>query len=483
MLTPVRWNFSSVSPAALALPVLFVLIIVASALLPDEGDQTTLETGAGEFNLISPAAASVGTRSAAPASALVTPPTLAGSATEQSTSTEATAATSEAAPTTEGTQPNPQPDPEPTSPPATEKPAEMKKEEASDGHNHSHDDPNEVNGYHVHNFLDHVDELLGSHMLADGQLAYGGYQQIGPYDIEARSTITALQPVIEQAITDVMQRDPNVRGEELERKVAKRITELNDWKNLNSHTRENMMILSGIDIEAMDKRERENTVNHLQHSPLPFGAIEEVLSPDTTIDLGYTHTLDKKWTQAADLGDGVFRIIMVSNNNNGSHTGHNLGSFKVQLSPGTSVDEARRIGNEMVENKNKNNKLYLDEAARRILYGQTPWLDFSYLSPEEKRATYAGKRLGQGGPPPGPTTPPVDETTTTTTPDSTSTTVGETTSTTAGETTTTVEGSSTTTPETTSTTVDETTSTTAEEATTTTTEQPTVGEATSSTGG
>ena len=57
------------------------------------------------------------------------------------------------------------------------------------------------------------------------------------------------------------------------------------------------------------------------------------------IDLGYTHTLSKKKTRVTDLGDGVFKVWMISNNGNGSHTGHNLGSFMVQLDPETSAGQ------------------------------------------------------------------------------------------------------------------------------------------------
>ena len=224
----------------------------------------------------------------------------------------------------------------------------------------------------MHAFTEHVVSALGAQMMAPGQSDYGTVERVGPYELRAQSTITAVRPVIEQGIADVLERSPNARGVELERKVAKRLTELNDWKNLNRDTREKMMILSGVDIQNLNKRVREDVVNHLLHSPLPFGDLDEVLTPDTTIDLGYTHTLDKDWTQVAHLGDGVFQVWMVSNNNNGSHTGHIMGSFKVQLTAETSIREARRIGNEMVKNRNKNNKLYLDQAARDILYGVTP---------------------------------------------------------------------------------------------------------------
>jgi hypothetical protein len=214
-------------------------------------------------------------------------------------------------------------------------------------------------------------------MLAPDQAAYGGYEWVGPNRIQARSPITGMRPVIEQAIDDVTDRNGRATGEELEQRIAKRLTELNDWKNLNDQTKANLMLLSGIDIQSMDRDEREERINHLLHSPLPFGGIEEILSPDVIIDLGYTHTLDKDWTQATDLGNGLFQITMVSNNMNGSHTSHSLGSFKVQLPAGTSVRDAREIGNEMVVNENNNDRLYLDAAAQNVLYGQTPRLDFS----------------------------------------------------------------------------------------------------------
>jgi len=255
-------------------------------------------------------------------------------------------------------------------------------------------DPTTAKGRSVHSFNEHVVAALGTQMLAPTQSAAGSYERVGPYEIRAESTITALQPVIELGIAQVLKKSPNATGLDLERRVAKRLTGLNDWKNLDKPTKEKMMILSGVDIQNLNKRVREDVVNHLLHSPLQFGDLGEVLSPDTVIDLGYTHTLDKDWTQVAHLGDGVFQIWMVSNNNNGSHTGHIMGSFKVQLTAETTLQEAREVGNQMVENKNKNNKLYLDEAARKILYGETPLLDFSNMSKEEQLATYAGKGLG-----------------------------------------------------------------------------------------
>ena len=229
-------------------------------------------------------------------------------------------------------------------------------------------------GYDVHDFVEHTQALLGTRAMEPGQGRTSGFERVGPYEIRAWSAITGQRPVIEQAIDDIKEQNPGATGQDLERRIAKRLTELNDWKNLNRQTQENMMVLTGVDIADMDKRLREDTINHLLHSPLPFGYIDEVLTPDTTIDMGYTHTLDKDWTEAAHLGEGVFQILMISNNNNGSHTGHVMGSFKVQLTPTTTLAQARDIGNDMVQNRNKNNKLYLDQAARRVLYGDTPRL-------------------------------------------------------------------------------------------------------------
>ncbi|MCP3992583.1 MAG: hypothetical protein GY724_26160 [Actinomycetia bacterium] len=330
-----------------------------------------------------------------------------------------------------------------------------------DKNNDGYDDPTKVKGYDVHAFNEHVISALGAQMMAPQQGTTGSFEQVGPFEIRARSTITALRPVIEQGIADVLERNPNATGIELERKVAKRLTDLNDWKNLNNRTKERMMILSGVDINNLNERVREDVVNHLLHSPLPFGDLDQVITPDFTIDLGYTHTLDKDWTQVAHLGDGVFQIWLISNNNNGSHTGHVMGSFKVQLTANTSLGEARRIGNEMVENQNKNNKLYLDEAARNILYGATPLLDYRSMTEQERRATYAGKGLGTYAGNTGPITTPEPEptTTTTTVPDTTDTTDPDTTDTTdPNSTDTTVPDSTVTTvPETTASTVPETT--------------------------
>ncbi|MEZ5406549.1 MAG: hypothetical protein R2761_00900 [Acidimicrobiales bacterium] len=250
----------------------------------------------------------------------------------------------------------------------------------------------ETHGYNVHDFTSHVIATLGEQMLAPGQQQYGGYERNGNV-ITARSPITGLRPVAEQAIAQMKKAHPDLTGVELEAEIAQQLTNLNDWEDLRPRTQEKMMILSGIDIASLDGDVREKAINHLQHSPLPFGDITEVLTPDVTIDLGYTHTLDKEWTIAEDQGNGVFKITLVSNNDNGSHSGHILGSFRVQTPEGTSVRRAKRIGNEMVRNENNNDELLLDEAVKKILYGETPPLDYSQMTPEQKLAAYAGKGL------------------------------------------------------------------------------------------
>ena len=136
---------------------------------------------------------------------------------------------------------------------------------------------------------------------------------------------------------------------------------------MRPQTRDRLEDLTGENFGSWSKAEREESINHLLHSPLPFGNIQQVLSPNQRIDLGYTHTLDKDRTQVKDLGNGIFQIKMISNNNNGSHTGHNLGAFRVQLAPGMTLDEAKDFGNRMIVNTNNNSKLYLAEVARAQL--------------------------------------------------------------------------------------------------------------------
>ena len=251
-------------------------------------------------------------------------------------------------------------------------------------------------GRTTHDFYTHASHLLGSQTLSPTETGFGGGEFVEDLYIEASSPITGLRPVIEQAIDDIKNRRKNrgLTNEELESKIAKRLTNLNDFRKLKAQTKENLMILAGVDFEAMSIEEREASINHLLHSPLPFGEIDEVLDPQTIIDLGYTHTLSKKNTRVSDLGGGVFQVWLISNNGNGSHTGHNLGSFKVQLEENTTAGEAKALANQMVRNTNNNNELQLAEGARSILYGEVERLDYSHMSEEEKLQAYKGKALG-----------------------------------------------------------------------------------------
>ncbi len=226
-------------------------------------------------------------------------------------------------------------------------------------------------GRHTHNFYEHVSELFGTDLMAPGQTEYDakGFEKVSDTLYRGNSPITGLRPVIEEAIEHELRRNPRLEGAALEAKIAKRLTNLNDFERLQTVTQDKLIEMTGIDFRELSKEERERTINHLLHSPIPFGSIEEVLTPDTTIDLGYTHTLDKNWTRVGHLGDGVWQVWLISNNNNGSHTGHNLGEFKVQLTADMTADEARAAANEMVRNTNNNNRLTLDEAAKDILYG------------------------------------------------------------------------------------------------------------------
>lgn len=253
--------------------------------------------------------------------------------------------------------------------------------------NTDNNDGDHIHQVDYHNYLDHVTAVLGTKLLAPDQGAYGTYQEVAPGQIQARSTITGLRPVIEEAIARVKKDNPRAKGEELERKIAQQLTNLNDWDNLTPQTQAKLSLLAGVDFEAMGGKEREQKLNHFLHSVQPFGDITTPLSPDTIIDMGYTHTLDKDWTQAEDKGNGVFKITMVSNNNDGSHTGMVLGSFLVQFPPGTTAKQAKNMGNEMVSNENNNERLYLDISARNILYGVTPPLDFT--KPMETTTTMA----------------------------------------------------------------------------------------------
>ncbi|MEP0943224.1 MAG: calcium-binding protein [Rhizobiaceae bacterium] len=249
----------------------------------------------------------------------------------------------------------------------------------------------------THDFAAHADYMLGQDVLAEGQQQFGGYAYLGETTIIARSPITGLRPVIDQAIRQIVGNrtveDAAKRlggNEQLESKIAQQLTNLNDWQQLQTETQNEIMIMTGINFDAMTSAEREVSINHLQHSPLPFGDIEEVLSSRVKIDLGFTHTLDKNKTEVEDLGDGIWKVSMISNNNNGSHTGHNLGSFKVDLGDNADAAIAKQIGNQMVVNTNNNAKLYLDQAARDVLYGNAGEVDFGHSDHEHSATPGAG---------------------------------------------------------------------------------------------
>ena len=248
-----------------------------------------------------------------------------------------------------------------------------------------------------HHFTEHVGHMFHEGMLVETQEAYGGYSFINDNHIIARSPITGLQPVVEQAIDQIVgnrtleQAAARYGGyDKLESKIANQITNLNDWQQLTEATQAKIMIMTGINFDGMTKAEQEKTINHLQHSPLPFGEIEEVLSTSVKIELGYTHTLDKTKSEVKDLGEGIWEIKLISNNNNGSHTGHNLGSFRIDLGKNGNADIAKQVGNQMVQNTNDNNKLYLDSAARDVLYGRVERNDFDMDSAYEQGGIHGG---------------------------------------------------------------------------------------------
>lgn len=227
-----------------------------------------------------------------------------------------------------------------------------------------------------HTYTDHVEYMLGEKLLSPTQGDNGGYAFIGAKQIVARSPITGLRPVIEQAIEQTKKANPRLTGDALESKIAQTLTGYNDWADLTAETQNQIMILTGINFDSMTDAQRETTINHLIHSPLPFGHITQVLTPDVKIDLSYTHTLDKTKTLVESMGGGNWKITMISNNNNGSHTGHSLGSFVVNLGLTANAELAKTIGNSMVSNTNDNTKLYLSDGARDILYGNVAGQDF-----------------------------------------------------------------------------------------------------------
>ena len=160
----------------------------------------------------------------------------------------------------------------------------------------------------------------------------------------AYSPVTAMLPVAIQDNKEVLKKKPNLEGEALYRRLAQEYTGSNDYKKLNKDAQRAINILTCTDWRLVEKRVRENTINHLLHSPISFGTIgsvEDPISTDVTIDLGYTHTRDKNWTEVEYMGDNVYKITVVSNNNNGSHTGHEMGTAYVEMPAGTSLKEAQ----------------------------------------------------------------------------------------------------------------------------------------------
>ena len=122
-----------------------------------------------------------------------------------------------------------------------------------------------------------------------------------------------------------------------------------------------------------------------------------------TIDLGYTHTRDKNWTEVEYMGNNVYKITVVSNNNNGSHTGHEMGTAYVEMPAGTSLKEAKKIGNRMIPSTNKNNKLTIDPAARELFdtlpRGASPMILFEHLTEAEQNAFFEGRGVETVGKP------------------------------------------------------------------------------------
>ncbi len=364
---------------------------------------------------------------------------------------EATAAESssqEAAPAADAApseQPAPTPAPDPAPAPApSPSPSPSSGEPALGAIKSKADDK----GYDVHGHVEHSVVLLGQQVLIPGQAATGGFIQTGENDYLAYSPVTAMLPVAIQDNKEVVNKKPELEGEKLYRRLAQEYTGSNDYKKLDKDAQRAINILTCTDWSLVEKRVRENTINHLLHSPISFGTIgsvENPISTDVTIDLGYTHTRDKNWTEVEYMGNSVYKVTVVSNNNNGSHTGHEMGTAYVAMPAGTSLKEAQKIGNRMIPSQNKNNKLTIDPAARALFdalpRGASPMILFDHLSEAEQNAFFEGRGIETvgkpnpdcnplqggilGGPTPPPDDPTPDQTTTTTEPpadDSTSTT-------------------------------------------------------------
>ncbi|MEL7158044.1 MAG: hypothetical protein AAFN30_15805 [Actinomycetota bacterium] len=258
----------------------------------------------------------------------------------------------------------------------------------------------------MHGHVEHSVALLGQQVLIPGQAATGGFIQTGEKTYMAYSPVTAMLPVAIQDNKEVLAKKPNLSGEALYRRLAQEYTGSNDYKNLNRDAQRAINILTCTDWSLVKKSVRENTINHLLHSPISYGTLGSVdnpLSTDVKIDLGYTHTRDKNWTEVEYMGNNVYKITVVSNNNNGSHTGHAMGTAYVEMEPGTSLREAQKIGNRMIPSTNKNNKLTIDPAARKLFdtlpKGASPLILFEHLSEAEQNAFFEGRGIETVGKP------------------------------------------------------------------------------------
>ena len=220
-----------------------------------------------------------------------------------------------------------------------------------------------------HSYVPHVLEILGPDVLAPGQQMDSGYEWVGPKHLRVYTKITGLIPTIKQAVREAQEQLPGVGGVVLEKRAAHLLRGYNDWgnKKLQDQTKQELKALTGVDWDSAPRRDVEGKLNHLLHSPIPWGEPNEILTPDVRVEIGDSHTLDEDFTEAVDLGNGVFRVYIVSNNKNNSHTGHKLGSFKLQLGQGATVQDAINTGNSMLEYKENRRGLYLDDAAKQYL--------------------------------------------------------------------------------------------------------------------
>ena len=198
----------------------------------------------------------------------------------------------------------------------------------SGGHG-GHSPHGEMVGIDAHNFYDHAQALCGPEILAPGQKSDSGYEWVAPDRIQVYTKITGLRPAIEQAVLDAERAHPGLTGVAMEHAVAHHLRGLNSWPNLTPETQQ--VFRDEYGLHQSRHQLKKMGFNHVLHSPIPFGEPKEVLTPDITVDLDYPHTVDLDWTEVQDLGEGKFRIVIVSNNKNNSQTGHLLGSFVVQM--------------------------------------------------------------------------------------------------------------------------------------------------------